>query len=83
MKIFIAQLNPIVGALETNRSMIRDAYESGTRAGADVVMVPELAVTGYPPLDLLETVRGSESRSARLAGGHDGLHGPDLRMHRA
>jgi NAD+ synthase (glutamine-hydrolysing) len=54
MKIFIAQLNPIVGALETNRSMIRDAYESGKRAGADVVMVPELAVTGYPPLDLLD-----------------------------
>jgi len=54
MKIFIAQLNPTVGALESNARQIREAYEMGRTAGAEVVMVPELAVTGYPPRDLLE-----------------------------
>ncbi|MFZ2492568.1 MAG: NAD+ synthase [Thermoanaerobaculia bacterium] len=54
MKIYIGQLNPTVGALGTNAELIRRAYEDGVRAGADVVMVPELAVTGYPPRDLLD-----------------------------
>ncbi|MHB0970388.1 MAG: NAD+ synthase [Thermoanaerobaculia bacterium] len=54
MKIYLAQLNPTVGALESNRAMIADAYARGVAAGADIVMVPELAVTGYPPRDLLD-----------------------------
>ncbi|MGH9456284.1 MAG: NAD+ synthase [Thermoanaerobaculia bacterium] len=54
MKIFIAQLNPTVGALESNRAAIARAYEEGVAAGAEIVMVPELAVTGYPPRDLLD-----------------------------
>ena len=54
MKIYLAQLNPTVGALSSNAELIRRAYEDGVKAGADVVMAPELAVTGYPPLDLLD-----------------------------
>jgi NAD+ synthase (glutamine-hydrolysing) len=54
MKIYIAQINPTVGALAANAEMIRRAYADGVAAGADVVLVPELAVTGYPPLDLLD-----------------------------
>lgn len=54
MKIFVGQLNPTVGALEANFELIRESYEKGQRAGADLVMVPELAVTGYPPRDLLD-----------------------------
>ncbi|MEO8216543.1 MAG: NAD+ synthase [Acidobacteriota bacterium] len=54
MKIYIAQLNPTIGALEANERLIRQAYDSGVAAGADIVVVPELAVTGYPPLDLLD-----------------------------
>jgi len=54
MKIYIAQLNTTVGALASNAGLIRRAYDEGVRAGADVVMVPELAVTGYPPRDLLD-----------------------------
>ena len=46
MKIYIGQLNPTVGAIASNVAMIRRTYEEGVRAGADVVMVPELAVTG-------------------------------------
>jgi NAD+ synthetase len=54
MKVFIGQLNPTVGALRSNEELIRRAYAEGVAAGADVVLVPELAVTGYPPLDLLD-----------------------------
>jgi len=54
VKIFIGQLNPTVGALNSNVELIREAYEEGVRAGADLVMVTELAVTGYPPRDLLD-----------------------------
>ena len=54
MKIYIGQLNPTVGALSSNAEMIRRVYDEGVAAGADVVLVPELAVTGYPPRDLLD-----------------------------
>jgi NAD+ synthetase len=54
MKIHIGQINPTVGALSSNAELIRRAYDDGVRAGADVVMVPELAVVGYPPRDLLD-----------------------------
>ncbi len=54
MKIYIGQINPTVGALNTNAELIRKAYDDGVQAGADVVMVPELAVTGYPPRDLID-----------------------------
>lgn len=54
MKIFIAQINPTVGALTTNAELIGNAYNQGVKARADLVMVPELAVTGYPPRDLLD-----------------------------
>src|SRR5256886_8836590 len=54
MKVFIGQINPTVGALSSNAELIRKAYDQGVRAGADLVMVTELAVTGYPPRDLLD-----------------------------
>ncbi|HEU4888789.1 MAG TPA: NAD+ synthase [Thermoanaerobaculia bacterium] len=54
MRVYIGQINPTVGALSANAELIRGAYDAGVRAGADVVLVPELAVTGYPPLDLLD-----------------------------
>jgi len=54
MKIYIGQINPTIGALSSNAEMIKSAYDQGVRAGADLVMVTELAVTGYPPRDLLD-----------------------------
>ena len=54
MKVYIGQINSTVGALSANAELIRRTYDDGVRAGADVVMVPELAVTGYPPRDLLD-----------------------------
>jgi NAD+ synthase (glutamine-hydrolysing) len=54
MKIHLGQINPTIGALDSNAELIRGAYDAGVKAGADVVLVPELAVTGYPPRDLLD-----------------------------
>jgi len=53
-KIFIGQFNPTIGALQQNAERILEIYRKGVAAGAQIVMVPELAVTGYPPRDLLD-----------------------------
>ena len=53
MKIGFAQINPTVGDLRGNFGKIAGAYDQLARAGADIVIAPELAVTGYPPQDLV------------------------------
>ena len=53
MKIGFAQINPTVGDLRGNFEKITGAYDQLARAGADIVIAPELAVTGYPPQDLV------------------------------
>src|ERR1700736_1779960 len=53
MKIGFAQLNPTVGDLRGNFEKIRQAYERLAAAGADLILTPELSITGYPPQDLV------------------------------
>jgi len=53
VKIGFAQLNPTVGDLQGNFDKIVQSYERLAAAGADLVLTPELAVTGYPPQDLV------------------------------
>ena len=53
MKIGFAQINPTVGDLSGNFEKIAAAYERLAKAGADLVLTPELAITGYPPQDLV------------------------------
>ncbi len=53
MRIALAQLNTTVGDLAGNEAKILAAYRRGVEAGADLVVVPELAIVGYPPRDLL------------------------------
>ena len=53
MKIGFAQINPTVGDLRGNFEKITTAYDRLARTGADIVVAPELAVTGYPPQDLV------------------------------
>ena len=53
MRIALAQLNVVVGDLGGNRDKIVGALGEARAAGADLVLFPELAVTGYPPEDLL------------------------------
>src|ERR671915_526841 len=53
MRIALAQMNTVVGDLEGNRRRIVERLEEARAAEADLVLFPELAVTGYPPEDLL------------------------------
>src|SRR5438128_7053875 len=53
MKIGFAQLNPTVGDLRGNFERIVQSYERLAAAGAELVVTPELAITGYPPQDLV------------------------------
>ncbi len=53
LRITMAQINPIVGDLAGNRDRIIDAIGKARKLGADLVALPELALTGYPPEDLI------------------------------
>ncbi len=53
LNIAIAQLNPHVGAIEKNVAAIRAARAQAAAMGADLVVTPELSVSGYPPEDLV------------------------------
>ncbi len=53
MRIALAQLNPTVGDIAGNTRLILEAIDRSSEAGAELVVFPELIVTGYPPKDLL------------------------------
>ena len=53
MRLALAQINTTVGDLDGNREKILAGLTDARSAGADLVLFPELAVTGYPPEDLL------------------------------
>ncbi len=53
MRIGIAQINTTVGDIPGNTDRIVNAYQKLCQEGAELVVFPELAVTGYPPRDLL------------------------------
>ena len=53
MKCLLAQVNPTIGDFAGNVAKIMEAYGQGIRAGADLVICPEMVLTGYPPRDLL------------------------------
>jgi NAD+ synthase (glutamine-hydrolysing) len=81
MKIGFAQINPTVGDLRANCELIICAYDRLADAGAELVLTPELALTGYPPQDLvfksrfvpenlalLEKLHAQVGKSALLVG---------------
>lgn len=53
MKIALAQINTTVGDLSGNYQKILNAYQHAASKGAELVLTPELALTGYPPQDLV------------------------------
>ena len=53
MQVGFAQINTTVGALKQNFDKIFEAYSKAVTDGADLVLTPELALTGYPPQDLV------------------------------
>jgi NAD+ synthetase len=54
MKIAVAQINTTVGDFAGNKRKILARLDAAEKAGADIVVFPELTVCGYPPRDLVE-----------------------------
>src|SRR5579864_2924614 len=76
MRLALAQIDPTVGDLDGNRVLILDRLEAARDTGADAVVFPELAVTGYPPEDLLLRpgfVRAAERSLEQIAGAVHGI----------
>ena len=75
MKVFLAQIDTTVGDIEGNLARILGGVERARARGAELAVFPELAITGYPPRDLLEKgsfVRANLAaleRAARAAQG--------------
>lgn len=70
MRIALAQINPTVGDLEGNAYLMQETAKQARAAGAALVVFPELAVSGYPPEDLLlkdHFVRDCEKQLTELA----------------
>src|SRR3954468_1273010 len=53
LRVAACQLDLVVGGLDANADAILGALDRAEAAGADVAVFPELAITGYPPEDLL------------------------------
>src|SRR2546423_8273271 len=76
MRLALAQIDPTVGDLDGNRDLILARIEEARTAGADLVLLPELAVTGYPPEDLLLRpgfVRAARDSLERIAAKTQGI----------
>jgi len=70
LRLALAQLNTVVGDLDGNRDKILASLADARTAGADLVLFPELATTGYPPEDLLlrpAFVRAAHESVERIA----------------
>ncbi len=65
LRVALAQLNTVVGDIAGNADKIRAAIRDSAELGTDVLLVPELALSGYPPEDLL--LRPSFARESRQA----------------
>lgn len=64
-RIALGQINPTVGDLPGNSALIREAADGAHRAGADMLLLPEMALTGYPVEDL--SLRPSFQDASRTA----------------
>lgn len=53
MRVLLAQINPIIGDLPGNARKIKEAFKEARAQRADIVLFPELCLTGYPPEDFL------------------------------
>ncbi len=70
MKIALLQLNPTIGDLKKNTELILNGYKKAVKQGADLIITPELSLTGYPPRDLLlrrDFLTSVEKRTTQIA----------------
>ena len=65
MRVALGQINTVVGDFVGNLAKVRDVVARARGEGAEVVVFPELTLSGYPPMDLLE--RASFLRDQREA----------------
>ena len=73
MNIGLAQINTTVGDFAGNAAKILSAYRDLVSQGAELVVTPELSITGYPPLDLIFAGEFVERNLATLAELHTSL----------
>src|SRR3989440_11757043 len=76
MRLALAQINTVVGDLDGNGERILRRLEEAKRQQADLVLFPELAVTGYPPEDLLlrpSFVAAAQAKAEELARSTRGI----------
>ena len=66
MKIALGQINPTIGDFEGNRRLVLAAAAAAEARGAELALFPELALSGYPPKDLLERTSFVEAARASL-----------------
>ena len=72
----LAQINPTVGDLDGNAALISDWINKAKQAGAELVIFPELSMTGYPAEDLYlrpDFVRANAMMVAEVAEGVSGI----------
>lgn len=67
-RLTLAQLNPTVGAIAANAAAARDAWQAGKTAGAQMVALPEMFVTGYQLQDLVQRPRFIDDAHAAIIG---------------
>src|SRR5690625_1255910 len=60
MKIRLHQLSPVVGDLDNNKDLILEALRSAESDGVELLVLPEMCLTAYPAMDLLESERFRE-----------------------
>ncbi len=76
LRLALCQMNATVGDLAGNSERIRAGIDAGRKAGAQVVLFPELALSGYPPEDLLlraHFLEDIEAKLHELAGAAEGI----------
>ena len=66
MKLALAQINPTVGDLQGNTNRVFDFARRADAQGADLVVFPELCLSGYPPRDLVNVTAFLEEGEERL-----------------
>jgi len=77
MKIALAQINTTVGDIQGNVRRAEHAIREAARRGAHLVVMPELTLSGYPPMDLAERpafLEACEQAVQELARGTRGIH---------
>lgn len=77
MKVLLGQINTIVGDYEGNVRKVLACCERAWRQGADLAVFPEMTLTGYPPMDLLERSAFIEANLRALDDVRDATRGHD------